>query len=163
MEDILLAIEQTLDLLAAAPPRIAAATASLSPAQLRLAPATDEWSINDVLAHLRSCADVWGGCIAAILAEDEPTLRAVNPRSWITQTDYLQLEFAPSLAAFTAQREGLLAVLRELSPEAWSRGATVKGVGRTLRRTVWSYADWLASHERAHLKQIARAAAMMRA
>ena len=155
-------IPQLLALLAAAPQRIAAATADLSPAQLRAAPAPDEWSANDILAHLRSCADVWGDGIARILAEDEPTIRAVNPRTWIKQTDYPDLEFAPSLAVFAGQRAALLAVLEPLPPEAWARGATVKGAGRTLRRTVLSYADWLASHERSHLKQIARLAATMR-
>lgn len=154
---------QLLTRLAAAPPRIAEATVGLTEAQLRAAPAPGEWSANDVLAHLRSCADVWGGCIAAILAQDEPTFRAVNPRTWIKQTDYPQLDFGPSLAAFAAQRAALLAVLEPLPPEAWTRGATVKGAGRTLRRTVLSYADWLASHERAHLKQIARVAATLRA
>jgi uncharacterized damage-inducible protein DinB len=147
---------ELLSLLAAAPSRIAAATADLSPAQLRAAPAPGQWSANDILAHLRACADVWGDCIATILAQDEPTIRAVNPTTWINQTDYLELEFGPSLAAFTAQRAALLAVLAPLPPEAWARGATVKGAGRTLRRTVFSYADWLASHERTHLKQIAR-------
>ncbi len=88
--------------------------------------------------------------------------RAVNPRTWINQTDYPQLEFAPSLAAYTAQREALLAVLESLPPEAWLRGATVKGAGKTLRRTVLSYAEWLANHERSHLKQIARVAEVMR-
>ena len=58
-----LTIEQVLIMLAETPPRIAALTAGLAPAQLRTAPNQGEWSANDVLAHLRSCADVWGNCI----------------------------------------------------------------------------------------------------
>ena len=123
-------IAELLALLAAAPARMAQSTAALSAAQLRAAPAPGQWSANDILAHLRACADVWGGGIARILAEDEPVFRAVNPRTWINQTDYPQLEFAPSLAAYTAQREALLAVLESLPPEAWLRGATVKGAAR---------------------------------
>ena len=155
-------IAELLALLAVAPARMAESPAALSAAQLRAAPAPGQWSANDILAHLRACADVWGGGIARILAEDEPVFRAVNPRTWINQTDYPQLEFAPSLAAYTAQREALLAVLESLPPEAWLRGATVKGAGKTLRRTVLSYAEWLANHERSHLKQIARVAEVMR-
>jgi len=109
-----------------------------------------------VLAHLRSCADVWGNCIAAILAEDRPTLRAVNPRTWIKQTDYPELEFRPSLQSFTMQRADLLAVLQPLPPESWARAATVTGAGRVLERTVLFYAQWLAHHERPHVKQIER-------
>src|SRR5688572_23073720 len=104
-----LSIEQTLTLLAEAPRRIAEYTDGLSPAQLlrRLGP--EVWSINDILAHLRSCGDMWGDGIAGILAADHPTFRAINPRTWIEQTDYPNLEFRPSFEAFAAQRAGLVA------------------------------------------------------
>jgi hypothetical protein len=151
-----LAIEQVLNLLAAAPPRIAALTAGLAPAQLQAAPAPGEWSANEVLAHLRACADMWGDCIAAIIAHDHPTLRAVNPRTWIDKTDYREQAFQSSLDAYTAQRAELLAVLEPLAPEGWSRQATVTGAGKTLERTVQFYAQWLAEHERPHVKQIGR-------
>lgn len=64
-----------------APRRIAEATDGARSAQLHTPINDGEWSANKVLAHLRACADVWGGCTAAILAEDAPTLRAVNPRT----------------------------------------------------------------------------------
>jgi hypothetical protein len=155
-------IEQVLTLLAETPPRLEALTAGVAPAQLQTAPSDDEWSANDVLAHLRACADVWGGCIAAILAEERPTLRAVNPRTWIRQTDYRELEFRPSLRAFAAQRAELLAVLEPLPPEGWARAATVTGAGKALERTVMFYARWLAEHERPHVKQVARLVDVMR-
>ena len=155
-----LTIEQVLGLLAETPVRLEALTADLAPAQLHSAP-SDEWSANDVLAHLRACADVWGGCIAAIIAEERPTLRAVNPRTWITQTDYRELAFQPSLRAFAAQRAELLAVLEPLPLDGWSRAATVTGAGKVLERTVLFYARWLAEHERPHVKQIARHVATM--
>lgn len=151
-----LTTEQILTLLAAAPPRIAALTAGLAPVYQHSAPGPDEWSANDVLAHLRACADMWGNCIMAILAQDRPTLRAVNPRAWIKQTDYPDLEFQPSLQAFAAQRAELLAVLEPLPKEDWARSATITGAGKPLQRTVRYYAGWLARHERPHLKQIER-------
>ena len=150
-----LAIEQVLTMLAAATARIAALTAGLAPEQMHSTPG-DGWSVNEALAHLRACADVWGDCIAAMLAEDTPTLRAVNPTTWIKKTDYLELEFRPSLQAFTTQRADLLRVLEPLPPAGWSRAATVTGAGKALERTVLSYAQWLATHERTHLKQIER-------
>jgi hypothetical protein len=157
-----LTIEQILTMLAGAPPRIAALTVGLGPAHLRSPPNPDEWSANAVLAHLRACADVWGGCMAAMIAEDAPTLRAVNPRTWIERTDYLEQEFEPSLQAFTRQRADLLAVLEPLPPEGWARAATVTGAGKVLNRTVFFYAQWLARHERPHVKQIARIASTIR-
>jgi len=157
-----LTIEQVLTLLAETPPRIAALTAGLAPAQLRTAPDHGGWSANDVLAHLRACADVWGNCIVAMIAEDTPTLRAVNPRTWIKQTDYRDLEFRPSLRAFATQRADLLAVLEPLPHEGWSRAATVTGAGKVLERTVLSYAQWLARHERPHVRQVERIVNAMR-
>jgi hypothetical protein len=153
-----LIVEEILTLLPQGPQRVAFATAGLTEVQLHSAASEGEWSANDVLAHLRACADVWGNCIARMLAEDSPTLKAVNPRTWIKSTDYLDLDFEPSLRAYTTQRAALLATLNSLPPEAWSRGATVKGAGKPLQRTVHSCAESIAIHERAHIKQIERIA-----
>lgn len=149
--------EQVLSVLAEGPPRITAVCEGVADDRLHARPTSEEWSPNEVLAHLRSCADVWGDCIRAILREDRPTLKAVNPRTWIEQTTYRTDDFRPSLVAFTAQRQQLLALLHPLPPEAWERSARVVGAGRPLERSVLSYAQWLATHERPHLKQIARA------
>ena len=148
--------EQALAMLAAAPTRLADLTTDLTPAQLRTPPAHDEWSANDVLAHLRSCADMWGDAIAVILAEDKPTFRAINPTTWIKQTDYPDLDFQSSFRAFTTQRAELLVVLKSLTPASWARAATVTGAGRPLERSVLDYAERLAVHERPHIKQIER-------
>lgn len=152
-----LTIEQILTILSGSPQRIAALTAGVAPAQLHTAPNPGEWSANDVLAHLRACNDVWGGNIVTIIAEDNPTFKGVNPRAWIKKTDYLELEFQPSLLTFTMQRTALLAVFEALPPESWSRKATVIDmIGKHLERTVLSYADTLARHERTHVKQLER-------
>jgi hypothetical protein len=153
-----LSVGQVLALLEETPRRIAEVTRSLGPAELRRAPEDDAWSANHVLAHLRACADQWGGCMVAMIAVDSPTLKAVNPLTWITQTDYLELEFKPSLRAFAAQRAELLATLRPMPPEGWLRSATVTGAGAPLQRTVLFYGRWLAGHERSHVKQIQRVA-----
>ncbi len=149
-------IEQILTMLAQAPPRITALTAGCHPGQLLTAPAPGEWSANEVLAHIRACADVWGGCIKEIITHDRSVVRAVNPRTWIKSTDYLEMEFHPSLQAYTEQRSKLVVVLQALTPADWSRSASVTGAGAPLERTAFFYAQWLARHERPHLKQIAR-------
>lgn len=149
-------IEQVLTLLTETPPRLTELTSDLSPEELQTRPTSEEWSANEVLAHLRACADVWGNCIIAIIAEDMPTLRAINPLTWIKKTDYLELEFRPSLRSFTTQRTDLLTALSPLPHEGWSRSATVTGAGKPLERTVLFYAQWLATHERLHVKQVKR-------
>lgn len=163
MPNNLLTPEQALAQLAETPRRLAALTAGLAPAQSQTAPNPDEWSASEVLAHLRACADMWGGSIMTIIAEDTPTLRAINPRTWINRTDYLDVDFQFSLRAFASQRTELLVALEALPPEGWLRTARVTGAGRPLVRSVQFYAGWLARHERSHVKQIARIAHAKRA
>jgi len=151
-----LTIERVLTLLRDVPTRIAVLTTDLSPEALQMRPTPDEWSANEVLAHLRACADVWGNYIMRIIEEDRPTWRAVSPRTWIKQTDYPELAFRPSLRAFTTQRADLLAVLSSLPFDAWERSARVSTVGRALEPTVLSYAERLVIHEQPHVKQIER-------
>lgn len=156
MYDKSLTIEQNLILLEGTPTWIANMTVGLAPAQLRWSPGPGEWSARDVLAHLRACSDMWGRYIVKILDEDHPTYKAISPRTWIKKTDFLEQEFLPSLEAFTIQRARLLAVLKPLPPEAWSRTALVKGAGKPRERSVRTYAQWLANHERSHFNQFER-------
>lgn len=152
----LLIVEQVLPLLRQTVPRIGELTAGLGADALHASPGPGEWSVNDVLAHLRACADVWGAGIASILAEETPTIQAVNPRTWMKSTNYPELKFRSSFKAFARQRTDLLAVLEALPRKSWSRKAIITGAGSLLEWTVLIYATRLAVHERSHLKQIRR-------
>src|SRR4051794_20612674 len=144
--------------LAKTPRRIEQITSGLDPDQLRARTAESEWSLNDILAHLRSNADVWGGYIIRILEEDAPRIKAISPRTWIKSTDYLDWEFRSSFCLFVSERQALLEILQSMSNAAWTRGATITGAGKVLQRTVLTYARTLAQHEQPHIRQIARTA-----
>jgi hypothetical protein len=152
----LMTIEQILSILRETPGRLSALTSDLTEAQLHARPEHGEWSVTEIAAHLRSCADVWGGVIETIVATDHPTIRAVSPTTWIRSTDYRELAFAPLLQAFTTQRDRLVALLESLPDEGWSRSATVLGGGAPLQLTVHSYAARMARHERTHWRQVAK-------
>ena len=157
MSGDLLPTEMILRELATAPVRLKELAAGVMPSLLERPPAADEWSAGQVLAHLRACADVWGErYMLPILQQDVPTIKAINPRTWILSTDYLQLDFQPSLLAFTKQRHRLLAVLNGLTPTDWQRGNTLIGAGKPLQQTLHLHADRMVRHERTHLKQIER-------
>lgn len=91
-----------------------------------------------------------------ILSEDEPTIRAVNPTTWIASTDYMVQEFQDLFTSFKEQREELPSRLEPLTQAEWIRGAIVTGAGRHRRRTVLDYAHRLARHEKPHIDQIRR-------
>src|SRR5689334_3013700 len=127
MPDKSLTVEEVLSMLAAAPPRIAELADGLADSRLQSVPAPGEWSANEVLAHLRACADMWGSCIREIIAHDRPTIRAINPRTWIDTTDYREQAFHPSLAAYAKQRAELMAALEPLPAQGWQRTAIITG------------------------------------
>ena len=142
--------EKVLRLLAATPRRIASLSRGIDIGKFQFKPDQDSWSANEILAHLRACADVWGKSIIATITLDHPTLRHISPRGWIRRTDYLQLEFKSSLATFAHQRHELLSVLKGLATRDWSREATTKG----RVQTVFSFASRIAEHESKHCRQI---------
>jgi hypothetical protein len=152
----LMTIEQIFSILRQTPDRLIELTAGVTASQLQVAPEPGEWSVAEVLAHLRSCADVWGDAIETIVVTDHPVIRAVSPTTWIKTTDYREIDFAPSLQAFTRQRDRQLALLGYLPNEGWLRSATVLGGGNPLELTVRSYANRLARHERTHWRQVAK-------
>jgi hypothetical protein len=145
-----------LEMLETIPRRIASVTRGLSDGEFNWKPAADSWSVNEVLAHLRCCADVWGESIRKILKQDQPTFRYVSPRGWIKKTNYLELDFKASFLAFNTQREELLETLRALPAEDWSRRANVKAATKVREETVLTYARRLANHESGHCEQIDR-------
>ena len=143
-------IEKILATLADTPGRIADATEEMSDAQLHFKVNKQAWSPSDVLAHLRSCADVWTHSIYAMLAENEPVLPDINERKWAKVARYAELPFFESLQVFTLQRSSLMKVLKELSFEDWERSAIIF----ERRHTVFTQARRMAKHETEHCGQI---------
>lgn len=141
---------ETLALLTESPGRIAAATRELEHVALHAQPEPGAWSINDILAHLRACADVWGGTIESMLSEQDPALPEIHPRQWIKRTDYREQSFQDSFRSYFEQRGQLLNTLKGLAFDDWSRGALIGG----RRHTVFSQARRLAKHEDEHCRQI---------
>jgi len=146
--------ENVLRLLAATPRRIASLSRGVEISKLHFSPHQGSWSANDILAHLRACADVWGKSIVEMITQDHPKLRYISPRSWIRKTDYLELEFRRSLKAFTDQRRELLRTLKGLAIKDWSRSATFTATTKGREQTVFSYACRIAEHEDKHCDQI---------
>ena len=137
--------------------RLRELTTDLTDEQLHASPDPGEWSINDVLAHLRACNDVLGDAMKQIVAEADLRLKAVSPRAWQQKSGYHDWRFRAALDAFADRREALLEVLEPLPLDAWQRTAIVSvPPGKSYERSVQYYGDWLAAHERAHLRRMGR-------
>ncbi|MEJ2599027.1 MAG: DinB family protein [Anaerolineales bacterium] len=134
--------------------RIRSCTQNADESSLHQSPGEKEWSAVQVLAHLRSCAEVWENSIYAMLDQDNPSLPLVDPRQWANQRAYDQLNFPASFQDFKSGRETLLKRLRALSPQEWQRSADIEG----RRHTVFSQVRRMALHEIDHCAQIERLA-----
>lgn len=149
-------IQAVLAVLAETPEQIARIVRGRSDRQLQRRPEADAWSAQEIVAHLRACAEVWGRSIERMLAEDHPTIRYVSPRGWIRKTDYLQQGFGETLRAFSAHRAALIGTLGKLGAGDWTRGATFTATTLGREATVLSYATRIADHEVRHLDQLRR-------
>ena len=149
-------IQSVLALLSDTPKQVARLARGCSDQQLHRKPEVDAWSAQEIVAHLRACADVWGRSIDRMLTEDHPTIRYVSPRGWIRKTDYLQQSFQDSLRAFSQRRATLLETLSRLDAIGWSRRATFTATTLGRDATVLGYATRIADHEVRHLGQLRR-------
>jgi len=143
-------VQKHLKLLGKTTRRITSITKQFDEVSLQAKPKKDEWSANDILAHLRACADVWGDQIEKMIAKDNQKLPYAHPRQWIKKTNYRELPFHESFRAFKVQRRKLLKVLKELSFEDWSRSAIIKG----REHTIFTQVRRMAKHEDVHCHQI---------
>lgn len=110
--------------------------------------------MNEILDHLRACADIWGASIALMLAESRPVRRYVSPRSRVKERRYADLEFQVSLQEYAIQRAELVERLRGLAPADWLREGTFAGGSRPKVETVRTYCQRIVDHEAEHLAHI---------
>ncbi len=143
-------IDRYLRLLRDAPERIAAATAGVDDDRLHERSAAEPWSVNDILAHIRASTDMRESFIGEMVSADRATLRYESPRGWIRKTNYLDLPFGKSFAAYRAHRSVWLAQLETMPVSDWARGALI----RDRPETIASYVRYLTDHETVHCEQI---------
>jgi uncharacterized damage-inducible protein DinB len=135
---------------------ITALLAAAPPPALTRRPASDAWSVTEIVCHLRDIEEAYGDRIRLILATDEPTMLQVDPERWVDDRQYRRHEAAGALGAFRARRQDTLALLSSLEAGQWERAGQHPSRGRlTIRKIVHS----LAKHDSEHCEQIARALA----
>jgi hypothetical protein len=141
--------ERYLTQLVDTPQTIRNIVAGLSTDDLKWSPSSKDWSVVEILAHVRACADVWTYSIYTMLTEKQPTLPLIDERRWAKTLGYATLSFEVSMNAFTSQREDLLRTLRTLGTEQWERTCQIKG----RNHSVFSQTRRMALHEAEHFPQ----------
>jgi hypothetical protein len=115
-------------------------------------PVPGEWSLTEVLCHLRDTdREVNVPRLQRFLTEELPFITAPDTNAWAAGREYHKQDGRRALADFVAARVPLLADLQRLAPADWDRRARHSIFGpTTLRETV----GFMAEHDRLHIRQI---------
>jgi uncharacterized damage-inducible protein DinB len=131
-----------------APARAAELTASLSDEAHHWQPGLEEWTMQQLVAHLAAAEAPFLKRLARIVEEDHPWLAYFGPD--VARPD--STEALPTLLSrFRAARDELLRFLSSLPPEAWERPATHETMGPT---TLALQVQNIISHDADHLEQL---------
>lgn len=113
-----------IDALARAPQIIVPLVREVPPAVLKRRPAPKRWSAHEHACHLAHVHGLFFDRLEQMLREPSAVIKPYQPGDQDSDDMLLAMDLDSSLERFVADRERLVARLRELSPEEWNRTAT---------------------------------------
>jgi uncharacterized damage-inducible protein DinB len=141
--------DDLLQALAATPVVLARLTRGMSDEDLRAGHGREQWSVKELVFHLRDVDEVFLQRFQRMADEHDPFLPAFDQEAFARDRDYQAGDAAQALADFTSFRGRMVDLLA---------GADLARPGRheeTGRITIGSAAEHLVSHDLQHLAQIA--------
>jgi hypothetical protein len=121
--------------------------------KLRKRPATDKWSVSEILAHLADTEIAGSFRIRLILGSPGTPVAAFDQDAWVISGHYEKRDPRMSLEQFRVLREVNLALLKSLKPEQWQHHGMHAERGK---ETVEHIVRMFAGHDINHLGQIER-------
>ena len=146
--------QEPLKILAATPKKLERLIDGTSPAMLRKRPAPDQWSVNEILAHLADVEAVIGWRVRSVLGAPGTPIQAFDQDAWVTALHYEKRSPRESLDQIVALRRANLALYKRLTPEQWKQYGMHSERGQ---ESVERIVRMLAGHDLNHLQQIERA------
>jgi uncharacterized damage-inducible protein DinB len=131
------------------PDMVEAEVEGLSDADLTYRPAEGEWSIKEVLGHLRDVSHHWRRRLYMVWSQTDPMFISFDGEALVRDLAYQQADTRKFIAEM---RQNTLDTVDLLSHAVdWTRLGQQSGVGR---RTLKQFAESLIDHWREHLTQI---------
>jgi hypothetical protein len=109
------------------------------------------WSPSEIVAHLADIEVGLGWRIRQTLSEDRPELQAFDQDGWADTLDYKARDLATSLAAYGANRQLNLELLRRAGEAGMARIYRHSEFGE---QPIGVFVAHIADHDLAHLRQI---------
>ena len=114
-------------------------------------PASDEWSLTEIICHLRDTeAEVNLARLRMLLELDEPFIPARVTDAWAVERDYNSQDMVEALRDFTSLRMQSVELLRGLTDE-WGRKARHAIFGPT---DLQELVKFMVEHDKLHIRQI---------
>ncbi len=118
--------------------------AQLSADQIHGAPAPNEWTIHQVVSHLRDTEQrVFLARAQLVLKETHPAVQSFDQEEWMRQHYSPDEPFKNIVAEFRAARRKMIALLRQSSNQDWANWATHPEYGKISL-------DWIVMHDYHH-------------
>ncbi|HEV2350100.1 MAG TPA: DinB family protein [Terriglobia bacterium] len=145
-------LKHVFDVLASTPEKLRREISTMTPREMKAAPAEGKWSVQVVLAHLEDVESVaMRGRVEAMVTQDNPFLKSFDQVARAVELHYDRRDPKRSLASFTRQRTKNLRWLRTLRPSHLKRKGMHEKVGEV---SVAEFLHEWAFHDLGHLKQI---------
>ncbi len=143
--------KRPMEIVAETPRQIAQLVKDVSKEKLSKRPATDKWSVTELLAHLADSELVFGFRIRLILGASGTPIQAFDQDAWAKFSDYANSDPALSLEALRITRERMVRLLKSLPPSSWDLYGMHSERGK---ETVTRVVEMMAGHDVNHVKQI---------
>ena len=145
-------LKMVLEILATTPEKIKREISTLSRREMLVRPASNKWSVQEVLAHLADVEEVgMRARVAAMIEQGNPTLLPIDQEARAEQFEYDKIDPRRSFSRLEHQRRANVKWLGTLRPAQLKRPGVHQQVGKiTVEELI---TEW-AFHDLGHLKQI---------
>ncbi len=144
-------VDSVLGILSATPAALNGLSCGLDPFAWSHEPAPDDWSLTELICHLRDTErEIHHMQIKLFKEQNEPFIPRPDTGVWASQRDYLHENGAFALKEFNDARRKTLALLKNIEKREWGRRARHAIFGPTNFLEVISF---IADHDRMHIQQ----------
>jgi len=130
---------------------VAVATTGAAGSMLDYQPAEGKWGVRTIVCHLADTEQVLAMRLRQIIAEDNPTLPAIEQDLWAQRLDYSKRKLSQAMDTFRRTRAENYELLKDLPEETFAR------TGQHSKRGAVTLLDLLktfAEHAEKHVQQI---------